>query len=217
MRLTYIYFSDPWRFPVNTVKIAASYENIPRAQLKNVLSKYSSDGFLTLPVQSLENDLMAIPWTNSVSIERVWPDVLQVTLREKSPVAWWNDILITASGEEIPLLHSKSQPSLVRLSGLGAQKMTVLGIYKKLKPIFTKCGLSVDFLQLHENQACDLFLKNSVQLYLGKRDIEQRALRFCRAYPAIFSAKIDKLASVDLRYARGMAVKWKEPIMHPDK
>ncbi len=217
MRLTYIYVSDPWRFPVSTVKIAASYQHIPRTQLKAMLSKYAKDGFLTLPVQSLENDLMSIPWTNSVSIERVWPDILQITLLEKRQVAKWNDIWITAAGDELPVSDNPQEPSLVRLSGAPAQKMTALGLYEHLKPVFAECGLSVDFLQLHENQACDLLLKNGVQLHLGKRDIEQRAGRFCHAYPVIFSPKIEQLASVDLRYARGMAVQWKEPIMHPDK
>ena len=217
MRLTYIYVSDPWRFPVKTVKIAASYQHIPRDQLKQLLFQYARDGFLTLPVQSLEHDLIAIPWTQSVSIERVWPDILQITLREKQPVAEWNHMWITASGDELPVDNNTSDPGFVRLSGLPEQKITALSIYEHLKPVFAGCGLSVDFLQLHENQACDLLLKNGVQLHLGKRDIEQRALRFCHAYPAIFSPKIEQLASVDLRYARGMAVQWKEPIMHTDK
>lgn len=217
MRLTYIYVSDPWRFPVNTVKVAASYQHIQRHQLKDVFAKYAQDGFLTLPVQSLENDLMALPWTHSVAIERVWPDVLQITLQEKQPAAEWNNTLITAAGVELQRDEKQLDSGLVRLAGSDEQKMTALAVYDHLKPVLEVCGLSVDFLQLHENQACDLLLKNGVQLHLGKRDIEQRASRFCRAYPAIFSPKIEQLASVDLRYARGMAVQWKEPIMHPDK
>ena len=45
---------------------------------------------------------------------------------------------------------------------------------------------------------------------MAKRDLEKRLLRFCRAYPAVFADKSEQLASVDLRYARGMAVQWKQ-------
>ena len=47
-------------------------------------------------------------------------------------------------------------------------------------------------------------------LRLGKRDLELRLQRFCRAYPVVFADKPDELSSVDLRYARGMAVQWKQ-------
>ncbi len=72
----------------------------------------------------------------------------------------------------------------------------------------TTYGLRVAALQLRENQAWELSLTNGIQLQLGKRDMEKRLLRFCRAYPTVFADKPEQLARVDLRYARGMAVQW---------
>ena len=68
---------------------------------------------------------------------------------------------------------------------------------------------SRNICQLCDNQAWELSLSNGVVLYLGKQDIEKRLLRFCRAYPSVFAERPEQLTSVDLRYARGMAVKWK--------
>ena len=65
-------------------------------------------------------------------------------------------------------------------------------------------------MKLRDNQAWELTLRNGVELHLGKRDLEKRLLRFCKAYPAVFAEKLNLLSSVDLRYARGMAVQWKQ-------
>ena len=73
-------------------------------------------------------------------------------------------------------------------------------------------GLHAASLQLRDNQAWELSLTNGVQLRLGKRDLEKRLLRFCKAYPVVFADKPEQLTSVDLRYARGMAVQWKQPM-----
>jgi len=70
-------------------------------------------------------------------------------------------------------------------------------------------GLQTAALQLRDNQAWELTLANGVQLRLGKRSLENRLLRFCKAYSAVFADKSDQLFSVDLRYPRGMAVQWK--------
>ena len=71
-------------------------------------------------------------------------------------------------------------------------------------------GLHASALQLRDNQAWELSLSNGVQIRLGKRDLEKRLTRFCKAWPAVFADKSEQLSSVDLRYARGMAVQWKQ-------
>lgn len=208
-RLVYLYVADPLRFPVNTVKIVASYQHITRQQLESVLSTYAHDGFFLLPMKALQHDLKALPWTKSVVLERIWPDTLKISLQEKEPIAVWNDALITAEGH---VFHEESvslNKTLPRLEGPVQQKKEVLMIYQTLSRLFKECGLMVDVLQLRENQACEVLLTNGVQLHLGKQDLEQRAVRFCRAYPTVFSEKSEQLVSVDLRYARGMAVQWK--------
>ena len=55
-----------------------------------------------------------------------------------------------------------------------------------------------------------LILANDTKIYLGKKELEARLERFCKAYPAVFAEKADQLSCVDLRYPRGMAVQWKQ-------
>jgi len=208
-RLVYIYLADATRFPISKVKITANYEHITRKQIESVLSNYTTASFFSLPARQLQQDFLALDWSDKVYIARVWPDTLQITLVEKSPVAIWNDSLMTKEGELFNVGKGSVEISLPRLAGPSQQQTNVLQIYQKLSKLLSMYGLQAASLQLRENQAWEMSLTNGIQLRLGKRDLEKRLVRFCRAYPAVFADKPEQLSSVDLRYARGMAVQWK--------
>ncbi len=208
-RLGYLFLADANRFPISTVRIAANYQHITRKQLELVLSNYLNASFFSLSVRRLHKDLLALDWCERVYIQRIWPDTLKITLKEKSPVAIWNDALMTADGELFNAGKEQTDALLPRLSGPKQQRIDVLQIYQKLSKLLSIYGLHAASLQLRDNQAWELSLTNGIQLRLGKRDLEKRLRRFCRAYPVVFADKPEQLSSVDLRYARGMAVLWK--------
>lgn len=211
IHLLYIFLADAQRFPVNIVKVSATYQHITRKQLQAVLNNYLNKSFFLLPMSQLQQDLASIEWAEHIQAYRIWPDILKITIVEKTPVAIWNQQLMTEEG----VLFSESQQLtdivLPHLAGPAFQQINVLQIYQKLSKLLEAYGLYVNTLQLHENQSLELALTNGVTLRLGKRDYEQRLLRFCRAYPSVFSAKSEQLSTIDLRYARGMAVQWKDP------
>ncbi len=211
VRVIYLFLADAERFPIHTVKIVANYQHIKRKQLESVLSNYLDASFFSLPVHRLQAELLALDWSDRVYIERNWPGTLKITVIEKNPVAIWNDALMTGDGELFNSGKEHAEIILPRLSGPDYQQIDVLQIYQKLGKILAMYGLHAASLQLRDNQAWELSLSNGVLLRLGKRDLDKRLLRFCRAYPVIFAEKPEQLTSVDLRYARGMAVQWKEP------
>lgn len=134
---------------------------------------------------------------------------------EKSPVAFWGDKLLTHNGQFISVskeetLKENTLNLLPKLSGPEDKQQEVLHNYQKLSKLLASYGLRAISLDLSDNKSWRLGLENGIILKLGKKGIEKRLLRFCRAYPAVFSDKSEQLVSVDLRYAHGMAVKWNE-------
>jgi cell division protein FtsQ len=208
-RLVYLCIADPKRFPINKVKIVASYHHITHRDLEGILNKYWDASFFSLPVGKLYAELTDFEWTDRVQIERIWPDTLKIILVEKVPVATWNSAMLTAEGE---LFNEGGKPDnkLPHLSGPANQQKEVLQVYKKMSKILSTYGLHAASLDWRDNQAWEVTLANGIQLRLGKRDLETRITRFCKAYPAVFAEKSDRLTSVDLRYPRGMAVHWKK-------
>lgn len=209
-RLGYLYLSDADRFPITTVKVAATYQHVTHKELETVLARHINSSFFALPVSQLQDELNEITWIDTVYIERVWPDTLKIKLVEKQPVAVWGDALMTVDGKLFNQGAVSADLNMPRLQGPIAQQAEVLQVYEKLSKILSSYGLNAGGLHLRANQSWVLTLSNGVKIYLGKKDLETRLVRFCKAYPAVFAEKADQLSSVDLRYPRGMAVQWKQ-------
>ena len=211
LRLVYVMLSNASRFPIHTVKIEATYEHVTREALERRVSHYLKDSFFSISTRQLEADLRALDWTKTVHVTRTWPDILDIKLIEKTPVVVWNDAFVAEDGTLFEQGNvSEGMFSGPYLYGPSEEQHEVLQTYEKLSKLLTMYGLSAASLRLRENRAWELVLTNGVGLRLGKQDLEQRLRRFCRAYPAVFGDKPELLSRVDLRYARGMAVEWKQ-------
>jgi cell division protein FtsQ len=208
-RLGYYYLSRADYFPINTIKVAASYEHLTHQELEDILTKYIGNSFFALSVNKLQNELNSMNWIDTAIVERVWPDTLKIKLVEKKPVAIWGNALMTEDGRLFNEGVSQ-EISLPQLKGPSSQQAQVLQVYEKLSKILSVYGLNAAGLHLRDNQSWVLLMDNGVKIYLGKNKLKARLLRFCKAYPAVFAPKADQLASVDLRYPRGMAVQWKQ-------
>ena len=209
-RLAYLFCSDAALFPVAAVRVAASYRHVSHQELEAILAPYVNGSFFTFSTKRLQEELSALCWIESARVERVWPDTLKIKLREKVPIAVWNNKLMTARGALFGEDLVTPDLNIPYLKGPSLQKTYVLQVYEKLSKILSLYDLSASGLILRANHAWILTLKNGVKVYLGKKDLDARLERFCKAYPAVFAEKSAQLASVDLRYPRGMAVQWKQ-------
>lgn len=208
-RLLYVYLEFPVRFPINRVKVSADYQHITHKELETLLNaQLENANFFTLSLHRLQSALKSMPWASQVSVKRVWPDTISITLIEKKPLATWNAFLLTSDGEIFKPDTLDNAVSLPHLRGPANQYAEVLQIYKKLSKILTRYGLFMTALEKRENHAWELTLANGMQLHLGKRFLASRVKRFCRAYPAVFANQMVQSVRVDLRYPRGMAVQW---------
>src|SRR3990167_483549 len=209
-RATYLYLASRERFPINTVKITAIYHHVSRQQMEDILSEaLSHNSFFTLPVQQLRVQLQSLPWAKTIRIERIWPDTLKINLVENNPVAIWNDEMLMEDGQLFNAGGGDLDVSLPHLRGPHNQQQEVLQVYQKMSKILSMDGFYIASLEKRDNQAWELILGNGIRIHLGKRDLDEKIIRFCKAYPAVFSGKLESVVSVDLRYPRGMAVKWR--------
>lgn len=207
-RLLYLYLGDPIRFPINTIKIAANYKHLTHAQLETCLSQYREKSFFTLPVHQLYKDLKQIPWIEQVDLERLWPDGLKITIKEKQAVALWNGAILTTVGDVVVDKQALEQiQQLPHLKGPEQHAQEVFIMYQNMSLLLAKMGLTIQSLAERKNQAWEVRLTNGIALKLGKQEPLERVSRFCKAYGQLSERQVP-LLSVDLRYPKGMAVKW---------
>jgi cell division protein FtsQ len=206
---------DPAFFPVRYIKITGDLLHIKRDNLKKIILPFTNKGFLRLDSRRLKDRLLQEPWIASVTIKRFWPGTLVVDFVTKKPVALiGNNELLDEQGS----IFSAGQVNTALLdlpffiSPLGQQKY-LLQTYQTLQPLILGLGLKIKLLKLVNQQFWYVRLSDGLAVYLGLTKPELQLKRFVEVYPDVIISKVSLIDYVDLRYAHGMAVKFKKQII----
>ena len=204
----WLFLGDTEQFPINTIRIKAHYQCLNHKQLQTILEPHLHYSFVTLSLKKLQHDLQQHPCIKLASIKRSWPDKLIITLQEKKPLLRWNDALITEEGDLFTPYKTRDIPGLVQFNSVNAPQANTIKKYNNLSKILSDYGLSASIVNLSKNGDWEIVLNNSVVIYLGRQHIIKRITRFAKAYAALEAEQDTPPLSIDLRYSRGMAVKW---------
>jgi cell division protein FtsQ len=210
LRLLMMLISDPSFFPINRLQIKSSYKYVSREKVQETLLPFVSQSFIRLSGQKLTETMKQNTWIDEVKVKKIWPDRLDIQIFERFPIAHWNHQLLTNQGVLFKPENKTTVPKLPYFFGPKNQQLDVLHIYKKLSKLLKEQDLYIAKIKLRENQSWVMMLTNGIILELGKNDIELRTKRFSKVYSKLFAAKFDQVSTVDLRYSKGMAVKWRK-------
>ncbi|MEN8169474.1 MAG: cell division protein FtsQ/DivIB [Pseudomonadota bacterium] len=200
---------DPAQFPLRTVRIESPLKHVAQATIRDTVRPHVEGGFLGVDVDVVRDALEALPWVQSASVRRTWPDKLVVRVKEQQPLARWGDkALVNMRGELFKPKHDVSLERLPLLRGPRDTSHMVAEQYVAMQVMLKPLGLSITHLSLNERRALSMRLDNGLQLGLGRRDTDLRLLRFVRVFPQVLKPRLAAIKSIDLRYANGFAVRW---------
>ncbi len=203
------WMKDPHAWPVKTVQIEGDLQYLDRAALQAFLVPMADEGFFGVQVALIQSRLQARPWVERVSVRRVWPDRLQIYIREQQPVAHWDEAgFLNPRGEFFHPQVAVKIEGLPQLTGPEGHEQRVLSMFAQMRKALQPLQLGVVRLQLDARRAWHVQLDNGLKMELGRRNPLQRVARFVHAYPAILAAGSGRVVSVDLRYSNGVAVHW---------
>ena len=204
------------QWPISVVRIDGEMAHTDPAAVERVVTRHTDGaGFFRLDLAALRADLEALPWLRAASLRRVWPDTLQVHVREHAPAARWNgQALISTAGTVFrpAALPGLALPELAGPEGHGADMLQRFhALERRLQPL----GLAVRGLHQDARRAWRVELDNGVALRLGRGPIERRLDRFVAVWPAVLERRAARIDAVDLRYPNGFAVAWREGAGQP--
>jgi len=207
----------PTTLPFKKIQVYGSLEWVDRDKLNALVLHDIDGGFFSLNVKGLKQNLEQLAWIKSVSIRRVWPDVLQLMVTEQQPVAVWNDeSIINRNGELFMPAMEQLPDEMVQITGPTGMYETLVEHYKALSAMTADLGLQITNINVNDRRAMKVTLSNGVQLFMGRvRDTSDSGIeimRFVRAYKATLAPQIDRIQFVDLRYTNGFAVRWKQQV-----
>jgi cell division protein FtsQ len=207
--ISYNYLKDPQKWPIKVVSVRGELQYLEREAIEQIATPYVSKSFLLLDVRALREALLGLPWVAEVLIEKQWPESLVITVREKKPVARWNNsAFLTTLGEvfeprALPTeaLAEKAWPDL---NGPLGQEKAVWQHYQIFQTLFLPMKTEVTNVTLSETLAWNMTLSTGLRIVIGRDNVENRLTRFLQVLRE--NPNLLQQDYVDLRYAHGFAV-----------
>ncbi|QXZ09382.1 cell division protein FtsQ/DivIB [Comamonas sp. Y33R10-2] len=176
--------------------------------------------FFTVDLKAAQHAFEQAPWIQEARVRREYPNGLRVSLKEHVAEAFWGPEtgsgLLNKSGEVFEAnLGELDREGLPRLQGPDGSAPRVLQMYHALAPALKPLNVELDSLTLNARGSWDAVLDNDAQLELGggtTEDVLLRVQRLVRTLPKIssqYQRSVADLASADLRYEDGYALRLK--------
>jgi cell division protein FtsQ len=203
------FLTQPDLLPLRVVQVKGELRHLDRADIERTVAGAIDGGFFSCDMRKLRRAVLAMPWVADVSIRRVWPDTLQMTVSEQQPLARWGDgALVNTAAEVFAPPTASSYAELVRLHGPEGSAARVVAFYRALLPAAERRGLRVRALEQDPRRHWWVHFDGDLTLSLGRERVQQRLAQFFRIYPGLAGQPARRPARVDMRYAHGFAVRW---------
>ncbi len=200
---------DPQTLPIRHVQISGQFRHLTSAQLQEAVAGTVVGGFFTVNVAAVMRAARTLPWVDTASVRRVWPDTLQLEVAEQVPVARWGEHdLLNRRGERFSPPVDTLPSGLPELRGPDGMEATLTASYYEMSKALAADGLKIKSLVQDPRRSWHVGLENGIELRLGHDNAYAHLLRFVRFYPQVLASRANEIATVDLRYTNGFAVAW---------
>ena len=201
---------DPEMMPVRTVGVDGEMRFLQRARLEQVVAQAVTGSFFSIDLQLMRERIERMPWVESASVRRVWPDTLRVRVAEREPLAYWGkDAMVSRQGEVFKPEIVPRLDGLVVLVGETQHAKAITREYQRMHTLLETAGLALTHVWVDARQAWRIKTDNGLLVQLGRRDVMPRLTRFVRLYPFLTAQEGRQPEAVDLRYTNGFAVHWR--------
>jgi cell division protein FtsQ len=196
-------------FPIKTVRVYG-VQHVDQKEIQTILMPLVSNGFFTINVESIRDRLVLMPWVSDIFVRRGWPDLVEITVVEKNPIARWNQQRLLSDAGDLFAPKQESYPAhLPTFIGPEGAQMTMLNYYHQINRLFMPLHVKISYLEMTPYATWKVMLDNGVTLQIGHKDILTRLNHFVKVYPKIIGEHAGDVEYVDLRYPNGLAVRWK--------
>lgn len=196
--------------PIKYVRTEGVFQYLSKDEVKTALEPLVKTGFFDIDVQVIHAAVSALPWVESVTVKRVWPDAIDIRVSERKPfVRWGEKSLISQQGAVFTPKSIEPFDDLMVLTGPEQQHIKVLKIMKGVRTTLADQSLELAEFSINNRGAWKIKLANGLEILLGRSDQLQKLQRFLKTLTLLQQEQIDAMEVVDLRYPNGYAVSWK--------
>lgn len=199
--------------PIRAIQLGGSFENLDQAEVEQALQQYLGQGFFSLDIHQLQQLLHQKSWTESVSVRRIWPDKLRVTIIEKQPVARWDEGHLLSDTASVYPADTTLFAHLPIVHAASHRPQWALHRFYALQARFDSVDERLLALRVDSRGALDVELINGLKIKLGQQDIDRKIDRLVSIYLEQILPRREQIRRLDLRYSNGFAVAWKKELL----
>lgn len=194
---------------ISAVRIGGSPRWVSRADLMRAIAGRLEGGFFLADIDAVRAAALEVDWVRDVSVRRVWPGELHLTVVEERPVARWaNDGggLVTDRGTVLPEPEGARPEALPLLGGPVDAAPRLREGLRELSALLDGIGGGIARLDLSAAGNWTLRFADGVSLvFRGQEGVR----RFAAFYPVALEGRKGSIERIDLRYPNGFAVRWR--------
>ena len=201
------------RWPIRWLEIDGPFERVSAEQVRAMLEPLVSGSFFTVNTRVMRETASEMPWVASVNVQKTWPDTVQVTIHEHTPVVHWiDDYLLDASGQPFSVPSAADIQGLPWLEGPQGQLGLVFENWKKFDDRLVLIGQQVERLTLDARGSWSARLSGGTEVKFGKGDVFSNLDMLVSTWTGLMQGQTLPPVSIDLRYTNGFAVLWSQNI-----
>lgn len=197
------------RWPIRWLEVDGPFERVSAEQVRARLTPLVNGSFFTVDTGLMHETAGDMPWVSGVTVQKSWPDTMQVTIHEFTPVVHWvNGYLLDGHGQQFKVPSANEIQGLPWLEGPQNQLDLVFGNWKKFDDKLVLIGQQVERLTLDPRGSWSARLSGGTEVRFGKGDVFKNLDMLISTWAGLMQGQALPPISVDLRYTNGFAVLW---------
>jgi cell division protein FtsQ len=201
----------PW-FDLKRIEIRGDVRHISRAAVRAAVSGGLAGNYFTIRLDQARHSFESLPWVAEVSVRRVWPNRLRVTLAEHRALGEWSDgRLVSDAGVLFVANPAEAEVDgpLVSFSGPPRYAPDAVRNFLTFGALLAPLQMRIARMQISDRASWSLTTTPRVQIELGRDEppgrLRERLAAIVAAYPVVVARLDGPAARIDARYSNGFA------------
>jgi len=198
--------------PVRELAVSGAVRHVQPDEVRVAALPALEAKLFALDLAEVRAAVERLPWVASARIDRQWPGRIAVHIVEREPFARWgaSDALST----EGIVFSPGTQPlpaTLPALGGAAGREREVMAMYGQLADRLSETPFALKGLVQDARGEWSGTTVRGVTLRFGRVSPLDQVPRLKTTVLTALQPRLDRVKSIDLRYANGFAVAWRDP------
>lgn len=199
-------------FPITQVSVNGVVEHEDKTAIQTMVLEDLKAGFFNVDLDRIVTLVKDRNWVAESTVRRVWPNSIDIVIREHQAVAVWNNKqLLSSNGEIFNANNVQSFKSFPHLTGKNEQAKQVLLAYSQIEQQLSNHNMTVVTLDNKKIDELKVQFNTGLRALFSFNDKDRQIQRFKGLVAQDFINQ-QHIKVIDMRYNNGFSVVINEPI-----